>query len=328
MAQGVYWQGQDGNTYIRTEGMSTAQKWQAPLMSPQQMGLSLIDDPVNPTRTAPRTVAPSNPNGVAAPRVAPQLNTGAVNNTQRTIDQLPGILQAALEAEGQRYQNTVNDFGVQEQQQRGTYNQSTEQNQLNYDANYMDSIRAGSKGLAGLMQVLRGTGAAGGTVDDEVRDIVGGITATDIRTGSDTQKENQTSLDGSLSGFLTDLDRKRRMNEDTRANNESALRRDNLSQLQDLYGKMAGFYGDAERTGERDSFMAKAGSLTPDIARNSRTTVSAYDTTPVAVQAPKVTAFAAPSQPDSVAVPNDGQVGSGIFSMNRRRDPNALAAGV
>lgn len=324
MAQGVYWVGQDGNTYMRTKGMSNAQQWKAPLLSPQQMGLTLIDDPVNPTR---RVTAPSNPTGGGA--ATPALNVAAVQNTQRTLDQLPGLLQAALEAETTRYGNTRRDFEVQEQQQRGTYDKSTETNQLNYDANYMDSIRAGMKGLSGLMQVLRGTGAAGGSTDDEVREIVGGITAQDIRGGADTQKENQTSLDSSLGSFLTDLERKRRVNDDTFENNKRAVIRENQTQMQDLLGKMAGFYGDAGRTAERDTFMARAGELTPSIAQNSRAAVSNYDTAPVAVQAPKVTAFAAPSQPDTIAVPNDGQVGSGLFTMNRRRDPNALvAAGV
>lgn len=89
---------------------------------------------------------------------------------------------------------------------------------------------------------------------------------------------------------------------------------------------MAGFYGDAGRTAERDSFMTRAGALTPAIAANSRTALSAYDTTPVVVEAPKVTAFAEPTQPNAIAAPQDGQVGSGIFTMTdrRRREP-ALA---
>jgi len=323
---GVYWIGDNGKTYINSNTVSGgAQEWRAPLLSPQQMGLTLIDDPVNPTRTA----APTNPTGAAAAPAPPQLNQAAVNNTQQTIDQFPGLLNAALGSEGQRYQNTVNDFNSQETTQRGTYDKSTETNQLNYDANYMDAIRAGSKGLNGLMQLLRGTGAFGGSLDGEVSDMVGGIAANDIRTGSDTQKENQTSLDGSLGQFLTDLKRKRGVNEDTRRNNEGAIRRDNATQLQDLYGKMAGFYGDAGRTAERDSYMSRAGSLTPEIAANSTARVSAYDTAPVVVQAPQVTAFAAPTQPDALAAPTDGQVGSGIFTLNRRKDPNALvAAGV
>lgn len=317
---GVYWIGQDGNTYMKGAEFPTVTKWFAPLQSPQNLGYSQIDDPVNPPSTS--TPAPSG-STAPAPKV---LNQGAINNTQTTIDQLPGLLQAALEAENTRYGNTVSDFNAQEGVQRKTYDTSTVTNQQNYDANYMDSIRAGIKGLGGLMALLRGTGASGGTVDDTVRDTVGGVTAQDIRTGADTQKENQGQLDSSLSTFLTALAGKRRANEDTRVNNERAIRRDTDTQLQDLYGKMAGYYGEADRVPERDSWMARAGALTPGIAANSRTQISPYDTTPVAVQAPQLTAFAGPTQPNVLAGPSDGQVGSGIFTMSdRRRKEPALA---
>lgn len=323
---GVYWTGQDGNTYMRGEGDAQALKWIAPLKSPEQMGYTLIDDPVNPTGNVLGASTAPTGGTVAAPKV---LNQGAINNTQATIDQLPGLLQAALEAEGQRYRNAISGFDTQEQQQRGTYDKSTETNQLNYDANFMDSIRAGVKGLGGLFNILRGTGAAGGSVEGDVRDIVGETTAKDIRTGADTRDENQGALDSTLSTFLTDLGLKRRQNEDVRVNNERAIRRDNATQLQDLYGKMAGFYGDADRTAEANSWLARAGSLTPEIAQNSRTQVSNYDSTPVAVKAPEPTAFANPSQPNAIAAQSNGQVGSGIFAISdRRRERTPVAAGV
>lgn len=271
---------------------------------------------------------PTAPTGGSA---LPALNTGAINNTQIAIDQLPGLLQAALDAESRSRNNTLNAFNTQENQQRGTYDQSTVTNQQNYDANYMDSIRAGIKGMGGLLGILRGTGAGGGTAEDMVRETVGGVTANDIRTGADTQRTNQTGLDTALSTFLTELSGKKQAAEDTFTNNQRAIQRDNQTQLQDLYGKMAGFYGDAGRTAQAQDFMSRAGSLTPSIAANSRTAVSNYDTTPVAVQAPSLTAFAAPSQPDVATAPADGQVGSGIFTMSRRREqetPQLATVGV
>lgn len=341
----AYWVGQDGNVYLKGTGGvqnlgaatdyelssgaikafsdrgTTNTNAQSIASGVGSVLANQIADPNAPTRTAPTSTAP-----------AKVLNQGAVNNTQVAIDQLPALLQSALEAEGQNYRNTTSQFDAEEGQQRGTYDKSTVTNQQNYDANFMDSIRAGIKGLGGLFAALRGSGAAGGTAEDQVRDVVGGVTANDIRTGADTQEENQGSLDAGLSTFLTTLKGKRQANEDTRVNNERAIRRDNATQLQDLYGKMAGYYGDADRTAERDDFMARAGSLTPQIAADTRTQRGAYDTTPVAVQAPNLTAFAAPSQPEMGQIPQDGQVGSGIFTINnKRRDqqaqPLALAPG-
>ena len=306
---GVYWIGQDGNTYMKGDATGDTRKWIAPLQSPQQLGYTLIDDPVNPRGSS----APSGGGGGAA------FNDAAARNTQLTIDQIPGILQAALAAEAQKYQNAVSGFNAQEDTQRKNYDASTVTNQQNYDANFMDSIRAGIKGLSGLMQVLRGTGAAGSSVEGDVRDTVGGVTAQDIRTGADTQKENQSELDNSLSTFLTDLGLKRKQNEDTRVNNEMSIRRDSNTQLQDLYSKMAGYYGDAGRTAEANTWLSRAGSLTPSIAADSASRVSAYDSTPVAIKAPQLTAFAEPSQPNVVTSPSDGQIGSGIFTMTDRR---------
>ena len=316
----AYWTGTDGNIYLKsTTGVQN-------LGSPQQAnvwdlklnGAKEIADPNpgNGQTLGAVTTAPSGGGTTYAP-----LNQSAVDNTQISLDQLPGILAAALEAENTRYGNTTRQLADQEGMQRKTYDDSTTTNQQNYDANYMESIRSGIKGLGGLFSILRGTGAAGGTAQDMARDTVSGVTANDIRVGADTQKQNQTSLDSSLSGFLTELKGKRQQADDTFENNKRAVTRDNQTQMQDLFSKMAGFYGDAGRTGEATTFMNKAGSLTPDIARNSMAKQSAYDTTPVAVQAPQVTAFASPTQP-SVSVANPDQVGAGIFTMNRKKEDN------
>lgn len=337
MAQGVFWVGQDGNVWVKDEygtrnmgnpgpqgdsqffvqnGKLVDKYADYPGQPGSVMDYDMIADPVV------NSSAPRGTTGGSA------LNMAAINNTQAAIDQIPGLLEAALAAERQRFQNTVGGFDAQEKAQRGTYNQSTITNQQNYDANFMDAIRAGIKGLGGVMGILRGTGAAGGSIEGDARNVVGGVTASDIRGGADTQRENQTALDSSLSTFLTDLGIKRRANEDTFTNNERAIRRDSATQLQDLFSKMAGYYGDAGRTADRDTWMSKAGALTPEIAQNSRTQVSAYDQTPVQVKAPELTAFSGPTQPNVVTAPSGGQVGSGIFTMtDRRRERQSAPVG-
>jgi hypothetical protein len=344
MANSVAWVGQDGNLWVKndqgTSSYGAANNYSATnggikslnFDTPLGQGagfmpdVAMIADPV-----ASQTPAPAG-GGASTAKV---FNQAGAANTQKTIDQLPAILQAALDAEGTKYGNTVNEFNAQEQGQRGTYDNSTTTNQQNYDSNFMDSIRSGIKGLGGLMNLLRGTGAAGGTAEDLARETVGGVTANDIRTGADTQQQNQTSLDTSLNTFLADLAHKRKAAEDTRVNNERAVRRDSNTQLQDLFGKMAGFYGDVGNSTESNNWMNRAGDLTPSIAADSQTQVSPYDTAPVAVKAPTITAFAAPTQPNVVAPPTDGQVGSGIFTMTdprRRKDtapaPSLVPAGV
>lgn len=346
----TYWIGQDGNIYYGSgvegagvQNLGSASNGQFETRSDGlydrftdngvptlTYGATQIDDPALGGSVLGSNTAPSRSGGGTS---RPILNQAAIDNTQRTINEIPGLLQAALEAEALRAANANNNFDAQEKQQRQTYDTSTVTNQKNYDANFMDSIRAGIRGLGGLFQILRGTGASGGTAEQIARDTVGGVTAQDIRAGADTQKENQGELDTSLSTFLTDLRGKREKNEDTRVNNERAIRRDSDTQLQDLYGKMAGFYSEAERPADATAWMNKAGNLTPQIAQNSRTQVSSYDTNPIAVRAPQITAFKGPTEPSVVTSPNGNQVGSGIFTISdpnrreREREQTPLLAG-
>lgn len=258
----------------------------------------------------------------------PVLDTAAVGNTQKAIAEIAPLLQAALTSEGHQYTNATGALDAQQASQQKTYDASTTTNQQNYDSNFMASILAGIHGLGGLINILRGSGAAGGTAEDQARDAVGSATAGDIRSGADTQKSNQTTLDSDFSSFLTDLKSKKAAADDTHVNNVAAINRDSATQLQDLYGKLAGYYGDAGDTADATKYSSEAGDLTPKIAANSKSQTSVYDTTPVPVSAPQLTAFSAPSQPNAIAAPTNGQVGSGIFTISKRKSQTPVAAGV
>lgn len=247
----------------------------------------------------------------AAPK--PVLNQAAVNNTQGSIDELAGILQRALDAENQKYTDAETLFNEQQAGEQGRYDKGTETNQLNYDSNLMASLRAGAKGLGGLLSILRGTGAEG-WANDAVRDT----TSSDIRTGLDTRNENQTSLDNGMGSFLGELAGKRRDNEATRQNNEFAHRGNNASEAQRLYKEMAGFYSDAEDTGNATRLMNKAGEYTPEIAKYSVAPVRGYDSSPVKVQAAPVTAFGGAAE-QNVNYDGGSNPNNGIFTINNTR---------
>jgi hypothetical protein len=329
----VYWIGQDGNVYVKGQGSVNNGAPTNIGKAPSTMGIDnnanngygITNSYINLPgyNFAAQQIAdpatannpPANPTG----STNPPLDTAAVHNTQASIDQIPGILQAALASEAQQYANTTAGYNSQQQQNQQQYDKSSTTNQQNYDANFMDAIRAGIHGLHGLFSLLRGTGAEGGTADQQVQNIVGDTTSSDIRGGAATRDQNQAQLDSSLASFLTDLKQKRTAATDTHANNDAAINRDSATQLQDLYSKMAGFYGSANDTADANNWMAKAGALTPQIAANTKTVTSPYDTTPVVVHAPNLTAFSAPTNPAVASTPANGQVGSGIFAIN----PNA-----
>lgn len=251
----------------------------------------------------------------AAPKPAPKpvLNQAAVDNTQGSIDALAGILQRALDAENQKYTDAETLFNEQQAGEQGRYDKGTETNQLNYDSNLMASLRAGAKGLGGLLSILRGTGAEG-WANDAVRDT----TSSDIRTGLDTRNENQTSLDNGMGSFLGELDGKRRDNKATWQNNEFAHRGNNASEAQRLYKEMAGFYSDAEDTGNATRLMNKAGEYTPEVAKYSVAPVRGYDASPVKVQAAPVTAFSGAAE-QNVNYDGGSNPNNGIFTINNTR---------
>lgn len=325
-ASPVYWIGQDGNIYYGSgvDGVPVQNLGSATNGQYLAQGNGLYDkftDSGTPSLIYSANQI-SDPN---APAPAPvqgstgrALDTASVNNTQLAIDQLPGLLDAALAAEKQKYDNANSAFNSQEQLQRGNYDTSSTTNQQNYDSNFMDSIRAGIKGLGGLFALLRGTGAGGGTAEQMAKDTVGGVTANDIRSGADARDQNQIALDASLSSVLSDLKQKRQENQDTYTNNQAAARRESNTSAQDLYSKMAGYYSAAGQNDAANSWMTRAGALTPSIAQDSKVRVSNYDTTPVAVQAPKLTAFKTPTQP-SVVASSPQQIGAGIFTMSDRK---------
>lgn len=268
------------------------------------------------------------PTGGGGGKARPVLNQGAINNTRMNLDALAGILAEALGSAQTGYNNANNQFAAQEQQQKGQYDESTLRNMGNYDSNLAAALRAGRSGRQGLMAALRGGGGAGNEyASNWINDVVGDTTSNDIREGFNTYDENRASVDNSYGTFLSGIKEKRQKNDETLENNRRAARLYDSQQRQELLQKIAGEYGAAEMTGERDNYLAQAGAQTPNIAANMNSYVKQYDTAPVKVEAPNVTAFDAPEQQDMTATPNRN---TGIFSLMdpRRRDRREELAGV
>lgn len=238
------------------------------------------------------------------------LNQAAIDNTNKSLAELPGILQHALAANNQTYQNAQQSFDAQQQQQQQQYDHGTMTNQQNYDANEMGALRAGANGLSGLLSILRGTGAEGWA-----RNVVHDTTSGDIQDGLNTRNQNQTSLDNSLSGFLADLADKRHANDVTHQGNEFAARESNATGLQDLYAKLAGYYSDAGDNANATKYLNMAGDLAPDIARYGVAPVGKYDTSPVTVHAADISAFAAPTKQSVTYKSGNDGTGAGIFTV-------------
>jgi len=232
----VYWVGNDGNVYVKSGGSvinaGSATINNAAWRNAVGSGIQArrIDNPGNTGggASAGGVAGPGGPaqSGGAAPAGITDLDRASIRATEANINQLGPLLQAALAAEDQKYRNTTGAFDAQEKQQRDTYDKSTVTNQQNYDSNYMASLRAGVKGLRGLMAVLRGTGMEGWA-----RGVVGDEVSSDVQNGLDTRNENQGQLDSSLSSFVTDLQRRRQEAADTYENNKRAVTQSRKSSM-------------------------------------------------------------------------------------------------
>lgn len=332
-----YWVGNDGNVYVKQPSGKAANVGQFLGNNPNggykakdasgNVFFSKGTQVENPSNAGQSAVSgsggPVQAGSGAAPTGITDLDRASIRATEANINQLGPLLQAALASEDQRYRNTTGAFDAQEKQQRDTYDQSTVTNQQNYDSNYMASLRAGVKGLRGLMAVLRGTGMEGWA-----RGVVGDEVSSDVQKGLDTRNENQGQLDSSLSSFVTDLQRRRQEAGDTYENNKRAVTRENRSTLQDLYNKLAGIYSGAGDSASAGGWVQRAAALTPEIAANQRTQVSAYNNAPIEVKAADISAFAAPEDRAISASGGDGQLGSGIFALTDRRKKDSTVAPV
>lgn len=322
MASPVYWIGADGNIYYGSgqtgagvinagpaaNANPTATGYTDPWAAgnggtPVTISATQIADPLAKGSTTTNAITSNQANDIAS-----------IDATQKSLDQLPAILSAALANNQTGYNNADSSLGANEQVQRDQYGAGTEQNQKNYDANTMAALRSGATGLQGLLSILRGTGVED-WANNAVRDTVNG----DIRTGLDTQSKNQSLLDNSLSSFLTDLAQKRQSNKDTLSGNNAAARKDNATQLQRLYGDMAKYYSDMGDTANATKYMGMAGNQASVIAANSVAPVSPFTTTPVAVRAPEISAFAGPTQQAINYSPTSPSNSQAIFSIGDAR---------
>jgi len=331
---GVYWYGQDGNIWLKgNDGVKNVgalddirgTDFATAIFANNQR----IDDPNpgNPGANSSQNTAPTpRQTGNSAPANKP-LNQAQVDATNQSLGSLGQILANAYASAQTGYDNARDQLNSQETTQRARYDQESLKNQQNYDANLGASLRAGRSGLSGLMAALRGGGGGGNDyARNWIQNTVADTTANDIREGYNTFDENRTAQDNNLSTFLTDLEGKRRENEDALVNNRRAADLYDAQQKQGLYQKLADLYGESGNAGENARYLGLAGGQAGNIAQNMGAQVSRYNSSPIEVKSPDMTAFASPEQQSMGA--SENARGTGIFSMldPRRREKELAGA--
>ena len=221
--------------------------------------------------------------GGAAVRVAPVLNQGAVDATQRAIDSL-GIEQDT------GYRNIDDSFGslIQRYDREAgrneeDYGEQTVTNTNNLSKNKQNALLAAAQGRRGLRGTLAAIGALSGDGGKLADRAVTTEANQDIGGAADAFAGNAMQLDKAIGRFREEDKDRRAEAETTKTNQRTALEGSIASKRQQFYQKMAEIFGQAERTGDADAWLRRAGDLNNEIASKTRVAATAF--------APRAAAF-------------------------------------
>ena len=159
MANGVYWIGQNGKTYMKVEGGNGVQEWFAPLKSPEQMGLTRIDDPVNPTGYG-KEVTSTAPSGGGTAK--PVLNQAAVDATNQAIASLDVERDTGYRNIDDSFNSLISRYDKEAARTGEDYTEQSNNNTNDLTKNKQNALLAAAQGRRGLRGTLASLGALSG----------------------------------------------------------------------------------------------------------------------------------------------------------------------
>lgn len=310
MATGVYWVGQDGNTYMKADTLNGVVKWVAPYQTPQQMGLTEIADPLAPPSPTNTT---TNAN-VSTP--AKSVNMAAVGATQQAIDSLGTELDTGYRNIDDSYNALMSGYEQDKARTEGDYQENTTTNNQNLEKNTQNAYVAAAQGRRGLRGTLSAIGALGGTGGELADRAVTEEANKDIGGARDTATTNAGKLDKAIGRYREEDDQRRREAATARENQRRSTEGSVASKKQSFYQKMADLYSEGGNTAKANEYLAMAGGLNNEIA--AKTAVGA---TPFVS---KAAAFTPGSLESYLAGANDMTV---KVAEGANGQPNTLIAG-
>lgn len=278
---GVYWVGQDGNTYMKASGLDGVQKWVAPLLPPDQLGLQQIADPMAPNDAPPVSGSGTGSGGSATP--AKVVNSAAVGATQQAIDSL-GTEEAVGEQNITAGRDSlISRYNMEADRTNQDYNEQTVTNKTNLQKNRQNALVSAAQGRRGLRGTLAAMGALSGTGIDLADRAVTTEVNQDLGGATETAATNTAKLDKAMGRFKEEDEVRRNDANTAAANQRTALAGSLASKRQQFYQKMAELYGEGGDTGNAGRFLGMAGDLNNQIAANTRVAATPF--------APKNAAF-------------------------------------
>lgn len=261
MGTGVYWVGQDGNTYMKASGISGVQKWSAPLLPPDQLGLTQIADPSAPTP------APTNPTGASGPAVVDKSNDIALNNAGLTgADQQQ---TAGLGSIDKALGGLIGQYDTEKTANEGNYGSQSDTNRGNLQTNKETALVNATQGRRGLFGTLSSLGALNGSGIDLANEAVQKGANEDLTGAEGNFSTNQTGLDSAITKFRQDDERRRNDANSAATNAKGKVQHDTAVTKQGIFSNLANDYAAMGDKGSASRYTQMAADLYPTVANNS-----------------------------------------------------------
>lgn len=316
MANGVYWTGADGKIYMKADTLTGVQQWRAPLLSPQQMGLTEIADPL----AAPTPTPVTNANGTgAAPKV---VNQAAVGATQQAIDSLGTEQATGNQNIDDSFNALISGYNKDVSRNEGDYTDNTVTNNTNLEKNKQNALVAAAQGRRGLRSTLASIGALSGDGSVLADNAVTAEANKDIGGATDTAATNALALDKAIGKFREDDKQRRDEAQTTKTNQRTALEGSIASKKQSFYQKMADLYSSGGADAQANDYLGRAGALNNEIASKTAVAATPFSAKTAAFTPGTLESYLAGAGDMTVQVADGGSGQSTLLAGGNPNDPN------
>lgn len=261
--QGVIWQGQDGNMWVKdSQGTRSMGKYDPSIAMGMASNIAgkqdyvIIDDPNPGNKTPDKFTDPGVGSGGGGG--SQYTNTDAARQRiQANLDALDGLLEAQNATAKGEYDTLISQYDTEDARAKQDYERQTQTNVDARSRGLQGAYTAATQGSRGLSGVLASIGALSGTGVDLANRAVAQAANTDIGNVNDNYTTNATNLNTAWARTEEDQIKRREAADTALENARLKNAGDIAKQRIDLYGQLGDKYADAGMFDQAKSTSAK-----------------------------------------------------------------------
>lgn len=266
MAKGVYWQGADGNYYIKTSGGTGVSNIGKNLPGATVADLTRIADPNPPKSSA----APANPNGGGSSggtTTQDRSNDIALQNAG--LSSVDAQTSAGIAAINKALASLTGQYDTEDAANEANYKGQSDTNQNNLQKNKQSALVNAAQGRQGLYGTLASLGALNGSGLTLANQAVQRGANDDLSGAGDTYDTNQSGLDTAIGTFRQEDDRRRQDAATAASDATTNAQNQGAKQKQTFYSNLANDFSAQGDAGNASKYSGLAASLYPQVAATS-----------------------------------------------------------